>query len=356
MSGWSRRRLASGLGAFVALTVLLAAGAAAMELWGHLGFTRVATNFFIIAGLVVALQVFVGNAGIVSFGHVAFFGTGAYVAALVAIPPPVKEIALPSLPSAIQEFEGNVGTAVAFGAAAAALLALVTGLALARMQETAMAMATLALLVMTHTVFANWEQVTRGTIGIFGIPRNVTLWVAVVGAIGAVGLALAFKASPIGLAIQATRDDALAARSLGIDVPRTRLAGWVASAVLMGGMGALWAENALAFGPNQFFFTETFTLLSMLVIGGMASVSGAVIGAAVVTAASELLRDVEQGIAIGPLRIPELPGAVQLAIALLIMVTLIFRPSGLLGARELRVPLGVAARLRAQRTAARELR
>ncbi len=216
-----------------------------------------------------------------------------------------------------------------------------------------MAMATLALLVMTHTVFANWEQVTRGTIGIFGIPRNVTLWTAAAGAIVAVGLALAFKASPIGLAVQAARDDPLAARSLGLNVARVRLAGWVASALLMGGMGALWAENALAFGPNQFFFAETFTLLSMLVIGGMGSVSGAVVGAAVVTLASELLRDVERGIAIGPFRIPELPGAVQLTIALLIMVILIFRPAGLLGARELRVPLYLATRLRAARTGAR---
>lgn len=202
-----------------------------------------------------------------------------------------------------------------------------------------MAMATLALLVMTHTVFSNWEQVTRGTTGIFGVPRHVTLWIALAGAVATIAIALAFKASPLGLALQATRDDPLAARSLGINVPRVRLAGWIVSALLMGGMGALWAANALAFGPDQFFFAEMFMLLSMLVIGGMASVTGAVTGAAVVTVASELLRNAERGLTIGPLQLPELPGAVQLVVALLIMVILVFRPAGLLGARELRVPL-----------------
>jgi branched-chain amino acid transport system permease protein len=343
---WSRQRLTEAARSFVALALCMAAGAVGVQLWGDFSVTRVATDFFIVAGLVVALQVFVGNSGIVSFGHVAFFGTGAYVAALVAIPPPIKATALPDLPGTIQDFEGGLALAVLLGALAALALALVTGLALARMEETAMAMATLALLVMTHTVFANWEEVTRGTIGIFGIPRNVTLWIALGGGIAAAGVALAFKASPLGLALQATRDDPLAARSLGVNVARTRLVAWAMSALLMGGMGALWAKNALAFGPNEFFFAETFTLLSMLVIGGMASVSGAVAGAAVVTVATELLRDVERGLTIGPLSLPELPGAVQLAIALLIMVTLVFRPAGLFGGRELRVTAALARRSR----------
>jgi branched-chain amino acid transport system permease protein len=346
MSRWSRHRLTEAGRSFLALALCMAVAAVGVDLWDDFSVTRVATDFFIVAGLVVALQVFVGNSGIVSFGHVAFFGTGAYVAALVTIPPAIKAVALPELPGAIQDLEAGLALAVVLGAMAAVILALVTGIALARMQEAALAMATLALLVLTHTVFANWADVTRGTIGIFGIPRTVTLWIAMGGGIAAIGLALAFKASPVGLALQATRDDPLAARSLGINVARTRLFGWAISALLMGGMGALWAANALAFGPNEFFFAETFTLLSMLVIGGMASVSGAVAGAAVVTIATELLREVERGLTIGPLSLPELPGAVQLAIALLIMVTLVFRPAGLFGGHELRVPVALPWRSR----------
>ena len=197
-----------------------------------------------------------------------------------------------------------------------------------------MAMATLALLVMMHAIFSNWETVTRGTIGLYGIPRGINLWVALSGIIIIIGLALLFKASPTGLHLQASREQPLAAQTIGINLVRVRLIGWLVSGALMGSAGALWAQNILAFGPDQFYFVETFTVLSMLVIGGLGSVSGAVVGAAVVTVVSELLRDLEGGFTLGPLSIPELPGLVQLAVAVLIMIILIYRPEGLLGQRE----------------------
>jgi len=147
---------------------------------------------------------------------------------------------------------------------------------------------------------------------------------------------LLFKASPSGLCLQASRDDPLATRTLGVSVPRTRLIGWVLSAILMGAGGAMWAQNNLAFGPNQFYYTETFNLLSMLVIGGICSITGAFAGVAVVTLVSELLRGLENGLSIGSwLTLPELPGVAQMSIACLIIVILIIRPEGLLGLSEL---------------------
>jgi len=143
--------------------------------------------------------------------------------------------------------------------------------------------------------------------------RPRTLGSAFATAVVIAGAALLFRASPIGLALQGARDDPVAARSLGIRVVRVRLAGWALSALLMGGAGALWAQNSLAFGPDPFYFDRTFTLLSMLVIGSIASVSGAVAGAAIVVVAGELLRNVEEGIAVGPIEIPGVQGAVQLA-------------------------------------------
>ena len=117
---------------------------------------------------------------------------------------------------------------------------------------------------------------------------------------------------------------------------KVRLIGWVISALLMGAGGALWSQNNLAFGPNKFYYVETFALLSMLVIGGLGSVTGAFVGAGVVTIVSELLRKLEGGFSIGSLiTVPELPGLVQLMIALLIMVVLVLRPQGLLGLKEL---------------------
>jgi branched-chain amino acid transport system permease protein len=332
---WSRRRVRDAASSWLVLTIVLGVPVIMIGATGTENLQRVTVNFLIIVAAVVALQVFVGNSGIVSFGHAAFFGTGAYAAAILTIPARVKSFALPGLPESLSGVELGLVAAVTVGAAAALAVALFTGLAFARMQETAMAMSTLALLVMMHTVFSNWDQVTRGTIGIFGIPRNVTLPSALVGALVISGVALAFRASPTGLALQGARDDPVAARSLGISVIRARLAGWTLSALLMGAAGALWAQNILAFGPDQFFFEQTFTLLSMLVIGGIASVTGAVTGSAVVVIAQELLRNVEEGLSLGPIDFPPFQGAVQLTIAVLIMLILIFRPSGLFGSAEL---------------------
>lgn len=324
MRSWSRTALTHSAGAAAVLALVLALLASVIGAVGGRALGRVAENFLLLCALVVALQVFMGNSGIVSFGHVAFFGIGAYVAAILAIPPATKADLLPSLPPLIAGAQLGLAATVVAAALAAALLALLTGLALARMQETAMAMATLALLVMAHTTFANWEGVTRGTAGVLGVPSTVTLPVAALGAVAIVAAALLFKGSPWGLRLQAARDDALAAQSLGVDVAGARLAGWTVSALLMGAGGALWAHNNLAFGPDQFYYAETFTLLSMLVIGGLRSVAGAVAGAAVVTVASEVVRPFEDA----------LPGIAQLTVAVLILLVLVFRPQGLLGGAE----------------------
>ena len=110
---------------------------------------------------------------------------------------------------------------------------------------------------------------------------------------------------------------------------RTRYGGWLLSAAMMGAAGSLWAQSVIAFNANQFYFSITFALLAMLVIGGRTSLTGAVAGAAIVTFLTDTLARVEQGVAIGPWELPRVTGTVQFAIALLIIVTLILRPEGL---------------------------
>jgi branched-chain amino acid transport system ATP-binding protein len=101
------------------------------------------------------------------------------------------------------------------------------------------------------------------------------------------------------------------------------------SAAMMGAAGSIWAQSVIAFDANQFFFALTFSTLAMLVIGGRASVTGAVAGAAIVTFVSDTLSRVEQGVAIGPWQLPRITGTVQFVIALLIIFMLIWRPEGL---------------------------
>ena len=341
----SRNRRRSAVLGTVALAGVLAAVTGAATL-GSSQLERLITDFLLTATLVVAIQVFVGNSGIVSFGHVAFAGIGAYSAALVTIPPAVKEQALPALPAWLQQADLGVVATVLLGAVVAALIAAAVGGAMARMSEIGFAMATLALLVLVHAVLANWDSVTRGGYGIYGIPNDTTSWVALLGLVAVIAVGRVFRASPAGLRLQAAREDAVAAAASGINVPVSRFSGWLLSAALMGAGGALLAQHLLAFDPDQFFFVLTFSTLAMLVIGGRDSVTGAVVGAGLITAVSEILRRAELGFRLGAVDVPELPGLSQLVVAVLIILVLVFRPEGLLGRFEIDDAYGAVRRWR----------
>jgi branched-chain amino acid transport system permease protein len=287
---------------------------------------RVIVNFIIALVLVLGIQSFSGNSGIVSFGHVSFMGVGAYVAAILTIPPAIKGTTLPSLPGFLRDNAIGFVPAVLAATAATAIVACVVGLALSRMREGAMAMATFGVLVIFFVVFDNWEGVTRGAVGVFGLPRSTTVWSALAFAVAAIAICRIFRESNAGLKLRASRTDALAAEALGANVVRLRWAAWTISGAIMGMGGALWAEYNLAFGPRQFFFAQTFNLLAMLVVGGLASVSGAVVGAFTVTAAFEILRRVEESV--------DVPGITQIVVALAILVVLYRRPNGLMGLAE----------------------
>lgn len=341
----SHARLRGAVAGWLMLSVILAV----LVWWAQAADTaqlqRVMTDFLLTAVLVVGLQVFVGNSGIVSFGHMAFVGVGAYTAALVTIPPTIKEQALTALPGWLEALELGFVPAVFLGMLAAVIIAALVGGAMARMSELGFAMATLALLVLVHAILANWDSVTRGGYGIYGIPNNATPWGSLAGLVVVLLVARLYRAAQPGLRLQAAREDPVSARAVGVNVAVSRFGSWMLSAAIMGGGGAMLAQQLLAFDPDQFYFTLTFSTLAMLVVGGRESVTGAVAGAAAITVVSEALRRAERGFSLAGFELPELPGLVQLVVAALIIVVLVFRPAGLFGRRELDDVSGAAARL-----------
>lgn len=334
MNGWSTRRLRAAAITFLALAVVFVAVALAAELVLSRGQTRIALEFMLIASLVIGIQVYVGNSGVLSFGHVAFYGLAAYTAALAAMSPEQKTRFQLELPGWLMDMEAPLLLAVALAVVAVVIFAAFTGVPIARMQPSVVPMATLVLLVVVHSVINVSATWTRGPIGLASVPDLVDVWTVLATSLLVTAAALVYRASPWGLKLQAIREDPVAAESLGIPVARIRFAGWMVSAVLTAVAGAVWALNSLAFNPDRFFFTETFALLTMLVIGGFGSVTGAVVGAAIVSMVSELLRGLEGGFSVGPLTVGELPGIVQLATAVLILLVLVWRPGGIFGNKE----------------------
>jgi ABC-type branched-subunit amino acid transport system ATPase component len=183
--------------------------------------------------------------------------------------------------------------------------------------------------VVAHTLYLNWDGVTRGTLGLFGIPVRSTIVISTVAAIVFVFVGRFYKESGPGLRLRAAREDPLSSASGGIHVVRTRYAAWILSAAMTGAVGSIWAQSVIAFDANQFYFALTFSTLAMLVIGGRASVTGAIAGAGIVTFLADTLSRVEQGVQIGPWHLPRITGTVQFVTALLIIFMLIWRPEGL---------------------------
>jgi branched-chain amino acid transport system permease protein len=317
-------RTARGTALFVAPLALIAVLGDALASPADL---RVIVNFIVALVLVLAIQSFSGNSGIVSFGHVGFMGVGAYAAALLTIPPDTKRSILPDLPGFLLDADVGFVPAVFISAAVGAAVAAVLGLALTRMQEGAMAMATIGVLVIFFVVFDNWDEVTRGATGIFDIPQSTTVYAALGFAALALAVSRAFRESNAGLKLRASRTDALAAAALGANVVRLRFYAWTLSGALMAMGGGLWAQFNLAFGPKQFFFAQTFNLLAMLVVGGLASTSGAVVGAFTITAVFEIMRRAEESI--------DVPGITHIVVAAIILLVLYFRREGLMGLSEL---------------------
>jgi len=285
--------------------------------------------------IVVGMQSFIGNSGIVSFGHTAFMGVGAYAAALVTITPALKGTLLPSLPGFIADAELGYWPAIAIAALVAGAVAAPIGLVLVRLSGGAGSIATLALLIVFYVVASNWREVTGGTRTIYGIPKETTIWTALVVACVAILVARILRDSPIGLRLRASRADPMAAQAIGIEAVRLRLVAWTVSGAVVGAAGGLFALNLTAFGPTAFYLSQAFLTLAMLIIGGMSTVTGAVLGAAGVSAVYELLRKVEDGTTAGPFDFSGQVGLAQLALASLMILTMVWRREGIVGRMEI---------------------
>jgi branched-chain amino acid transport system permease protein len=301
--------------------------------------TLVAINVIV----AVSLQITNGFTGVFSLGQIGFYAIGAYVGALLTIPPLWKAPNfLPGLPTWLAEIDTSgwppqVALLVAClaGGGLAALVAVVIGAPLMRLSGHYVAVATLGFLIITYSVEVNWEEVTRGARGLNQIPSYTNLWVAYAWAVLTVAVALRLRFSAYGRAMFAQRDNQIAARAVGVAVLRTRLLAFVTGAFFAGAGGALYAHQIGTISPRAFYFDRTFEVVIMIVLGGLGSVSGAVAGALILTILPEYLRDLEDGFVLGPLTVGEYFGLQQIILAIGFILVMIFRPSGIFGDREL---------------------
>jgi branched-chain amino acid transport system permease protein len=321
--------------------MLLIAAVGVVTFIGILGGDQVQTSLtemLIRMVVVVGIWVFVGNSGIISFGHVGFMCIGAYAAAWATVDPNWKSIMLTGLPDFLQNGQYPVSYAIVGGAVLAAAVALVIGFAIMRLSGIASSIATFAFLMIVNSVYSNWDSVTGGTSSIIGIPTVIGPWIAFAFAAGAILLAYGFKVSRYGLMLRASREDAVAARASAVNILRVRLAAFVLSAAIVGVGGALWGHFLGVLTADSFYLSLCFITLAMLVVGGLGSLTGAVLGVVVVTIVVEVLRALEGGIPIGSHTLSLPPGSQEIGLGLVLALIMIFRPTGLTRGRELQWP------------------
>jgi branched-chain amino acid transport system permease protein len=233
--------------------------------------------------LVVGLNLLMGYAGQISLGHAAFFGLGAYTSAILTV-----------------TYGLNPWLALVAGLIICGLASFLIGLPALKLRGYYLAMATLGFGVIVYIVFNEAQTVTGGPSGLSSIPSlkftglsfdsprklYLLIWPAVI-------LILALSASlvnsRIGRALRALHDSEVAAESLGVNTQRLKLLIFVWSALYASLAGSLYAHTLNFIAPSSFDIMFSIKLVTMVVVGGMASIWGSLLGAGVLTVLPELL-------------------------------------------------------------------
>lgn len=321
-----RVRLALGLVGLIVAAELLANWSPAVE-------SFVITTLINVM-IVVGLYILIGNSGVVSFGQISFMALGAYMTGLITVEASRKEFLLPDLPGWLSSLHLGTLPALVIVVVLVGLIAALVGIPLMRLSGLSASIATLSLLIISNVLITQSSSITGGNQTFIGVPVTTTTEVALAGAILAIFVAIWFRRSRIGLLLRASRDDEPASRAAGVSVTKERVVAFGISGALIGMAGAFYAHFVGSFSPDDFYFEITFTTLAMLVVGGLYSLEGAVVGALLISTIQELLGRLENGEGLGPIHATLHDGVTAIVLACIVIAVMIFRPSGLMGHRE----------------------
>lgn len=281
-------------------------------------------HLLILAGiysiLAISLNVVIGFTGILNLGHAAFYGIGAYTSALLML------AGFPFWLSLLA------------GALLAAFFGFLIGMPCLRLRGDYLAIATLGFGEIIRAVLKNWIAVTRGPLGIPGIPKpffftlinTQAKYLILVACVVLLTIVIISRIvhSPFGRVLRAIREDEVAAQALGKNIATCKLLALIVAAFFAGIAGSLYAHYISFLDPSGFTFIESVLMVSMVVLGGMGNVLGSVLGAVILVFLPE------------PLRFLHLPSSMvaalrQMLYSLLLILLMLYRPSGLWGERSL---------------------
>ena len=293
------------------------------------------TDALVSVAIVVALYTFIGNSGVLSFGHISFVAIGAWTAGVLSVPTGQKPAIMPNLAHFMRPWTTGNLTSIVLAGVIAGVCALVVALPLMRLSGLAAGIATFGVLEITHNMLQYEERIGPGLNAFSSVPETTGLVQASLGALIVIAIAFAYARSRFGRLLRATREDPAAARAAGVSIYRQRLIAFTLSGILAGLAGGLYV-HLLPVSTNSVYLDLTFITLAMLVIGGATSLWGAVVGALAVSALDSYLAIAENGASLFGWHY-DLPAGTRVVVeGALMALVLIMRPSGLTGGRELR--------------------
>jgi branched-chain amino acid transport system permease protein len=287
--------------------------------------------------IVIALYVFIGNSGVLSFGTISFVALGAWTAGVLTVPSDQKKFTMPGLAHfLVTTTVGNI-VSLALAAAVGAAAALVVGLPLMRLSGLAAGIATFAVLGITYNVLTYEQKIGPGLNAFSGVPQTTGIWQAAIAGLICATAAYVYQRTRFGRMLRATREDPAVATASGISIYRQRLLAFMLSGALAGFAGGIYV-HLQPLQVKGLYLDLTFITLAMLVVGGAGSLLGAVVGALALNGIFSFFSAATNTVDVFGLHLKVPAGTAEIVLGVLMAVVLILRPNGITGGREFSLP------------------
>lgn len=290
--------------------------------------------------IVVGLQSFVGTSGVLSFGHVGFVAAGAWTLGLLSEDPVVKKNSIASMFPFLREAHTGFWLALVLAVLVGGVLAALVAPVLMRLNGLQAGIATFAFLSVIDVLLANWNKIGPASSqqGFFFSGSSLDTQTLLLIALTAVVVSWLYQRSKSARLLRASRESLVAAPASGIDVTRHRIIALIVSGLLCGLGGGLTAQVHGSVDPSQVSVQLTFLTVSMLVLGGLLSVWGAVVGTLLFSLIDFLLQEASTGLAIGGFVVTVPSGAHQIVLGAVLVMVLLLRPEGITRGQEVSWP------------------
>lgn len=285
---------------------------------------------------IICLGVTITNsyANIFSLGFGGIMLVAAYTSSLLTLPVEYKSTVL-NLPLWLERAQWPFGLSLVMAGVVAVLSSIVLVLPAFRLRGHYFILASIGINIVMANLAINLPSYTHGPLGIRNVPFYTNVWWVY----GILFLTVFFvwrlMRSKFGRALVAIGKDQTLAAALGIDVVRYKIYSFVIGSFIVGLAGPLWVHYTGSMHPNVFSLVFVFQIIAMLAVGGSGTISGAILGAGIMTCFTHLARPIQEGFSLFGLTVPPLIGLIQVLMAVMVVLVMIYRPQGLVEQREI---------------------